>query len=160
MGINARPPARSSNRKSVLVVDDDALLRAQIALYLGSQDITCLEAEDGASALEVLAEQRPDVVLLDIMMPDMSGIDVARRIAEFEPQPKVILVSGYDDALREANRATLDVFAVVSKPIPLKVIAQFLHRAFGDLPSAAASARPMAAPLASLTQPRAAIEPH
>ncbi len=155
MGTSEMPPARSHNRKSVLVVDDDSLLRAQIALYLGAHDITCLEAEDGTSALEVLAEQRPDVVLLDIMMPDMSGIDVARRIADFTPQPKVILVSGYDDALREANRAKLNVFGVISKPIPLRVIAQFLHKAFGDAPP---SVPLFTSPMAAMAQPRAAIE--
>ena len=71
-------------------------------------------------------------------MPDMSGIEVAQKIAEIQPQPRVILMSGYDDAVTAANQANLDVFAVVWKPVPLKMITQCLKRAFQLEPAATA----------------------
>ncbi len=121
-----------SAKKQVLVVDDDDALRHQITEYINRSgtNINCRSAEDGAAAIKALDEENPDLVLLDIKMPDMSGIEVAQKIAEITPQPRVILMSGYDDAVTAANQANLDVFAVVWKPVPLKVISQFLSKAF------------------------------
>ncbi len=119
----------ASERPRVLIVDDDAILRTQIARYLSDQGYSCLEAEDGSQAIDALEAHHPEVVLLDIKMPDISGIDVAGIVADMGPQPKIILMSGYLDAVNEAKRANLEVFAVIEKPVPLRTIAQFLHRA-------------------------------
>ena len=67
---------------SVLIVDDDKSTRKSIACYLGARGITCLSAEDGEHALNAIEAHHPDVVLLDIMMPGLSGIEVAGRIAK------------------------------------------------------------------------------
>ena len=119
----------TSGPPRVLIVDDDPVLRVQISRYLTDQGYDCLEAEDGTQAIDALEAHHPEVVLLDIKMPDISGIDVAGIVADMEPQPKIILMSGYLDAVNEAKRANLKVFAVIEKPVPLRTIAQFLHRA-------------------------------
>ena len=126
----AVPQAATVN--SVLIVDDDQTLRSQVSTYLSAQGIDCMVAEDGSHALETLERHHPAVVLLDIKMPDISGIDVAAIVSDMEPRPKIILMSGYDDAVIEANKANLDIFAVIEKPVPLRVVAQFLHRAFAN----------------------------
>jgi len=117
---------------SVLIVDDDKATRQSIACYLGARGITCLAAEDGEHALNAIETHHPDVVLLDIMMPGLSGIEVASRIAKIEPHPKVILMSGYADAMAEATKASLDVFRTIWKPVPLKQLRQFLELAVAD----------------------------
>lgn len=128
--ISAKQPAGSAGElPRVLIVDDDPVLRTTVTRYLSEQGYNCLEAEDGTQAIDALEAHHPEVVLLDIKMPDISGIDVAGIVADLEPQPKIILMSGYLDAVNEAKRANLTVFAVIEKPVPLRTIAQFLHRA-------------------------------
>ncbi len=117
----------------VLVVDDDAVLRQQISAYLTTRGFVVLCAEDGIEAMETLARERPDALLLDIKMPRMDGIEVARRVSLLVPPPKVILISGYDAAVIEANQANLDVFAIVEKPVPLNTVMRLLHKALASV---------------------------
>ena len=133
MSLHEPAPERQSlppTAHSVLIADDDETLREQLATYLGSHGIRCFLAKDGAQALEVLKAQRPEVVLLDVRLPDMSGIEVAKRLYQASPRPKIILMSGYDDAVTEAKRANLDIFAVIEKPVPLWSVARALEQAF------------------------------
>ena len=119
------PPAAPS----VLIVDDDETLRGQLSTYLDSHGIQCLVAKDGTEALQVLAAQSFDAVLLDVRLPDMSGLEVAARVCEASPRPKIILMSGYDDAVSEAKRAKLEIFSVIEKPVPLWYVARALDQA-------------------------------
>ena len=82
-------------RRSVVIVDDHDAFRqsARALLELDGFEVVG-EAEDGAGALAVVAETRPDVVLLDVALPDLSGFDVAERLAG--GRSKVVLVSSRD----------------------------------------------------------------
>ena len=83
----------------VVVVDDHELLRAGTRRILeDARDFTVVgEAEDGENALVVVDQLHPDVVLVDIRLPTMNGIDLARRIASTHPDVIVIILSAYDD---------------------------------------------------------------
>ncbi|WP_035849614.1 response regulator [Kitasatospora azatica] len=82
----------------VLLVDDQPLLRVAFTLVLDSQpDLTVTgEAEDGAEAVRLAAEQQPDVVLMDVRMPGMDGIEATRRIVEESPDTKVLIMTTFD----------------------------------------------------------------
>ena len=132
MSLHEPAPERQSlppNAHSVLIADDDDALRDQLATYLDRQGIRCLLAKNGAETLEMLEAQRPEVVLLDVCLPDMSGLEVAARVCQASPRPKIILMSGYDDAVSEAKRAKLEVFKVIEKPVPLWYVARALDQA-------------------------------
>ena len=81
-------------RRTVLIVDDHAAFRAAAreVLEAGSFDVVG-EAEDGASALAQAAALRPDVVLLDIQLPDFDGFVVANRLAQRGATPAIVLTS-------------------------------------------------------------------
>jgi len=93
---------------TVLIVDDYASFResARGLLEAGGFDVVG-EAEDGAAALRAVAELRPDVVLLDVHLPDIDGFEVTRRLHELDSPPDVVLTSSRDDyaPLAEATAA-------------------------------------------------------
>ncbi len=88
--------AMSSENATILVVDDDAEVREIVAEYLMDSGHRVLQAEGGLEALRVLDRASDiDLVITDVRMPGMSGIDLADRITRGGPGPKVILISGY-----------------------------------------------------------------
>jgi len=73
----------------ILVVDDDPLLRGSIAMLLEDEGYTVELAADGRKALEAIAGHCPDVILLDVMMPNMSGTEVLKELQEHEETAKI-----------------------------------------------------------------------
>lgn len=66
--------------KIILIVDDEAGVRALVRMTLDTGEYQILEAQRGAEALQLARQHRPDLVLLDVMLPDMSGLEVCRNI--------------------------------------------------------------------------------
>ena len=84
---------------AVLIVDDNARFRVRARRRLEADGLTVVaEAADGASALEAARRHLPDVVLLDVGLPDMSGLSVAEQLARGPDAPAVVLTSTHDAA--------------------------------------------------------------
>jgi DNA-binding NarL/FixJ family response regulator len=84
-------------RGAVLIVDDNARFRVRARRSLEADGyVVVAEASDGASALDAVPRHRPDVVLLDIGLPDMSGLEVAERLTDVPDAPAVVLTSTHD----------------------------------------------------------------
>jgi CheY-like chemotaxis protein len=106
-------------RAKILIVDDEAAIREYEATLLGEIGHEVIVAADGAEALRLAREKQPDLVLLDIMMPELSGIEVCRQLRA-DPRTRdirVIVVSAVDAkrALEESIIAGADDF--LAKPI-------------------------------------------
>jgi len=119
----------------VLLADDDALVRSALGLMLGGQqDIEVVgEAADGQRALEQVAALRPDVVLMDIRMPRLDGLDATRRLHERPDAPHVIVLTtfGLDEYVVEALSAGADGFLLKDTP-PQQIVAAVRAVAAGD----------------------------
>ena len=104
----------------VLVVDDQELVRAGFCVILDATDgITVVgEAADGAAAVAIAAESRPDVVLMDIRMPGMDGLEAARLITAVPDPPKVVILTTFDldDYVYEALRSGASGFLLKDAP--------------------------------------------
>jgi DNA-binding NarL/FixJ family response regulator len=86
-------------RPTVLIVDDHAAFRASARALLQAEGFDVVgEAADGAGAVEAVAVLRPEIVLLDIQLPDVDGLAVAEQLAAGEDAPAVVLISSRDAA--------------------------------------------------------------
>ena len=84
---------------SVLIVDDHTTFRVTARLLLESEGYTVIgEAEDGASAIRAARDLGPDLILLDVQLPDTDGFDVASRLMDGEDAPMIVLTSSRDGA--------------------------------------------------------------
>jgi DNA-binding NarL/FixJ family response regulator len=117
----------------VLIVDDQALVRAGFRMILESEpDIEIVgEAGDGAEALDAVRELRPDVVLMDIRMPNLDGLEATRRLLELtdggEPTPRVLMLTTFDldEYVYEALRAGASGFML--KDTPPEQLVEAIH---------------------------------
>jgi DNA-binding response OmpR family regulator len=117
-----RPAAAAPAGKSkglVLVVDDDAPMAEVLSRFLTSYGYEVLKAEDGESALELARARRPAVVVLDIAMPRVDGVDVLRELVPELPCTGFIMLSGNED--EDVARACMKIgaFDFLSKPANL-----------------------------------------
>ncbi len=122
----------SATNSVVLVVDDDPLQRDEIVEFLTRQGIDVIAEDNGFAAFHQIRKCEPRVVVMDMKMPGIDGIHVSRLVKNLEYQPKVILMSGYPDYVYKAHQEGSNVFAVIEKPVPLKVLARFIAEALGQ----------------------------
>lgn len=119
----------------VLLVDDDALVRSALSLMLGGrEDVRVVgEAPDGAAGVERARELRPDVVLMDIRMPVMDGLEATRRLMGGPDPPRVIVLTTFDadENVLRAVAAGADGFLLKDTP-PAQILDAVLRVADGE----------------------------
>lgn len=120
-----------------LVVEDHLRLRGSLCAWLRHTyaGCECVEAEDGASALARLGELTPQVVLLDISLPDMSGLTVAQRMLAQAPQLPIIIITMHEDARYRDDAQRIGAAAFVNKDKLPSALAGALRAILGDRPS-------------------------
>ena len=85
---------------NLLIVDDSMVMRNTIEEYLADYDLNIIgTASNGKEAVQIVKEQKPDVVTLDITMPEMDGLDCLDRIMEVNPNTKVMIITALADKL-------------------------------------------------------------
>lgn len=131
---SAIPPQRSPRQRTVLIVDDDRSVRELIAVILECEGYRVLMAECGAAALAIAAEHHPDLVTLDVMMPDMDGWAVGRALAD-NPQTadiRRLVVSAKPLADLESAPARNLADAVLTKPFDFTTFVAAVNQVLGD----------------------------
>jgi len=104
--------------KSILVIDDDPLIRKTLAAHLSKQGLEVLLAENGEEGLKRLAESDPELMLLDIRLPDLDGLEVLRRIRESgQRKASVVIMTAYDDMKTTVEAIKLGAFEYLVKPL-------------------------------------------
>jgi CheY-like chemotaxis protein len=98
----------------ILVVDDDPDVRGFIVASLEELGYEVAVAADGEAALEQYHREAPDLIVLDYLMPGMSGAEVARKVREQRPEQPILFVSGYSET--DAIRAAAPGAALLAKP--------------------------------------------
>jgi len=116
---------------SILIVDDDKLLSSILATTVQRAGYNVVgQASNGHEAVQLYRQLKPDLVLLDIIMPDMSGLEVLKEIRSLDPEARVIICSalGHQDMIIQALKAGALDFLV--KPFTLEKVREVLRKAW------------------------------
>lgn len=112
------------NNQTILIVDDEPTIVEVVALYLRREGFAVQTAGDGATALALVAQQRPDLIVLDIMLPGMSGFDVTRKLQAVGEIPLIMLTARSDETDRVVG-LELGADDYVTKPFsPRELVAR------------------------------------
>jgi excisionase family DNA binding protein len=121
----------ASTRSTVLVVDDEKAVRDVIVTALESRQRSVLAAASGEEALEIAKRAPVDLVLLDLSMPGMSGVDTFRELQALRPGLPVVIVTGYPDSDLMARALEIGPFTMIAKPVDLQQIQKAVERIVG-----------------------------
>lgn len=103
--------------KSILIIDDDKLIRKSLFSHFSNKGFQVFTAEDGMSGIREYKENVPDLVLLDIRLPDIDGLKVLRKIKEGNQQACIIIMTAYDDMKTTVEAVKSGAFEYLVKPL-------------------------------------------
>src|SRR5262249_17450678 len=112
-----------------LVIDDKASILQAFRRAFGDPEVTLYTASSGAEGLELVARHRPDVVILDVYLPDLSGLEVFRRIRQHSARIPVILITGHGTTEMASEAMKLGAFDYLLKPLDVEQLQALVSRA-------------------------------
>jgi two-component system, cell cycle response regulator CpdR len=115
----------------ILLAEDEEAMRTYLARALENAGYDVTAVDRGTAALPYLERERFDLLLSDIVMPEMDGIELAQHCAEISPETKVIFITGFAAVTLKANREAPQA-KVLSKPFHLKDLVMEVQRVFGE----------------------------
>jgi DNA-binding NtrC family response regulator len=114
----------------VLLVDDEREFVETLADRLAIRDLDTSKAHDGEEALSAVKKDPPDVIVLDLKMPGLHGIDVLKRLKQAHPDVEVIILTGHGSQKDEEAARGLGAFDYLKKPADLETLVSQIRRAF------------------------------
>ena len=120
---------KEKNMNKVLVIDDEKPTLSMFRLLLGSCGYTVLTAENASSGLDIFKREKPPIVLTDVKMPGMDGLEVLERIKGIDPETEVIVITGHGDMDLAAKALNLNATDFINKPIQKSDLDSALRRA-------------------------------
>lgn len=106
--------------KKILVVDDQYGIRLLLQEVFSKEDIHIFQASNGKQALEIIKAEKPDLILLDMKMPGMDGLELLRRLRKFNTQAKVIMMTAYGELDMVAEASRLGALTHFTKPFDIE----------------------------------------
>jgi CheY-like chemotaxis protein len=109
-----------------LIVDDEDELRAILSEALQNEGVQTIEAKNGLECLWQVKHEHPDVIVLDLTMPRLGGLEALKRIHTFDPRIRVIVLTASSDPAQHQAARTSGASEVYTKPYDLDHLAQFI----------------------------------
>ncbi|MFA5308864.1 MAG: response regulator [Dehalococcoidales bacterium] len=116
-----------NNKPTILVVDDNQDLLETFAMILKRRGYSVQTADNGASAVDKFKEQRFDVTLMDIVMPEMNGVDAFKKIKEMQPGASIILMTAYSDEELLQTARDEGAHQIIHKPIRIDKLLELIN---------------------------------
>jgi two-component system response regulator AtoC len=116
--------------KTILIVDDDPLILKTLSTHFSKSGYEVLTADDGKEGLQRYSESMPDLVILDIRLPDLDGLEALRRIRDIDPKAIVIIITAYDDMKTTVEAIKSGAFEYLVKPLDFLELDLTINKAF------------------------------
>ena len=113
----------------LLLVDDERQFAQTLSERLRLREIGSVIAYDGESALDMIKEEEPDVMILDLKMPGIDGIEVLKQVKQTNPNIEVIILTGHGNEADKQRCLELGAFAYLEKPVDVNVLSDTLRKA-------------------------------
>jgi two-component system response regulator CpxR len=123
--------AKPSNSFSVLLVDDEREFADTLCERLKIRDVNAAAVYGGEQAMLSISRQQPHIVVLDLRMPDMDGMEVLQKIRAGYPQVQVIVLTGHGSDKERSQCLELGAFAFMHKPVKIEELSKVVHSALG-----------------------------
>ena len=107
------------NTRRVLVVDDEPSIREMLSDFLEMNNFICMQADNGQAAVDVSRKEKPDLVILDVRMPGVSGMEALRAIKQMSPEQPIIMVTAVSEVDTAVEAMRLGASDYVIKPFVL-----------------------------------------
>jgi excisionase family DNA binding protein len=112
----------------VLIIDDETSFRETIRMFLEAADYRAATAADGKEGLDLAQRETPDLILLDLIMPGMSGVDVLKKLHKAIPDVPVVVVTAYPDSSLMAEALRYPPVTLLPKPLDKATLLKTVHR--------------------------------
>lgn len=112
---------------SLLYVEDNEGLRINVAKFLGKFSWDIYTAENGKIGFELFKTHHPDIIIIDINMPEMNGLEMAKKVHDISPQSKVIIMSAHDKIEYLHQAIDVGIFRYLNKPAKTEILIQALY---------------------------------
>ncbi len=113
---------------TILIIDDEEDIRSSLAEIVEQLNLTPFSAQDGLEALNVLSSQKIDLIITDLMMPNMDGLKFIVKSRELNPSIPIAVISGYGDAKNAAFALTRGAFNFITKPFTIKDVENVIRK--------------------------------
>jgi DNA-binding response OmpR family regulator len=125
---------KSRQKPTVLIADDDLEILTMVRTLLRRRDVKLLEASDGEEAMRLIRENTPNLVVLDVMMPGMSGWEICKAVREDEQLQDigVIMLTGIGERLNEMTSPLYGADAHLDKPFELTALDEAVTRVLAE----------------------------
>ena len=121
-------------QKTILIVDDEDGVRESVREVLIDEGYRVVDTADGTLVLKMIKDEKPELVLLDIWMPQVDGIGLLKEIKSQEPEINVVMVSGHGNIHTAVTATKFGAFDFIEKPVTLDGLLLTVQRALGEMP--------------------------
>ena len=133
---SANPWSQVEGPPRIMLVDDEKEFVHTLSERLRTRDLESSIAYDGEQALDLARREDPDVIVLDLMMPGIDGIETLRRLRREHPLVEVIILTGHGSEKEKREAEELGAFAYLRKPVDIDVLARVMREAYSRLGAA------------------------
>jgi two-component system response regulator (stage 0 sporulation protein F) len=119
----------SEKERKILIVEDDVKVLDFLTRLLSTKGYSTVKVEHGRQAIQVASTARPDIVILDLSLPDCSGIEVLRQLKAMDEAIQVIILTGYGSQKAVRDAMELGAFDFLTKPFEVGELCDVIQRA-------------------------------
>lgn len=117
-----------NDKKKILIVDDDKDIVKIVTTMLEGRGWDVNAAYNGHEALDVVNQSRPDIILLDIMMPEMNGIEVLKRIKKIDAGTRIVMITAFGDVESYLDSMELGAYEYINKPFETDELLEMIEK--------------------------------